>query len=125
LIATRFVLTEEVFQSPEALWSSPDGSHLLFATFNDSAVRSLSYPWFNLAAPGGVGSVVAGAGLPFGGTSHAAPAGGLGPPPSPGGPAPPAAYPNAFSGSFPASRYVRYPTVRTALGLHRSLFWMP
>uniref|UniRef100_A0A8D8RBP9 Inactive dipeptidyl peptidase 10 n=1 Tax=Cacopsylla melanoneura TaxID=428564 RepID=A0A8D8RBP9_9HEMI len=38
---------EEIFQ-PEsniALWPSPDGSYILFASFNDSEVRSFSYPW--------------------------------------------------------------------------------
>lgn len=38
---------EEIF-SPEsniALWPSPDGSYILFASFNDSDCRSFSYPW--------------------------------------------------------------------------------
>lgn len=37
---------EEVLQSPEALWSSYDGTHLLYATFNDSEVGILKFPWF-------------------------------------------------------------------------------
>ena len=30
---------EEVLPRPECTWSSPDGSHLLYATFNDTKVR--------------------------------------------------------------------------------------
>lgn len=37
---------EDVLQSPEALWSSYDGTHLLYATFNDSEVGILNFPWF-------------------------------------------------------------------------------
>ncbi|VEN35413.1 unnamed protein product [Callosobruchus maculatus] len=41
---------EDVLQSPEALWSSPDGTHLLYATFNDSEVGILNFPWFHTGA---------------------------------------------------------------------------
>ncbi|CAH1965772.1 unnamed protein product [Acanthoscelides obtectus] len=41
---------EDVLQTPEALWSSPDGSHLLYATFNDSEVGILNFPWFHTGA---------------------------------------------------------------------------
>ncbi|KAJ8915617.1 hypothetical protein NQ315_003401 [Exocentrus adspersus] len=37
---------KDVLQSPEALWSSHDGTHLLYATFNDSEVGILNFPWF-------------------------------------------------------------------------------
>lgn len=33
--------------SPEALWSSHDGTHLLYATFNDTDVGTLTFPWFS------------------------------------------------------------------------------
>lgn len=37
---------EEVLPRPEAIWPSPDGSKLLFASFNDSRVTTLEFPWF-------------------------------------------------------------------------------
>ncbi|CAG5099855.1 Similar to DPP10: Inactive dipeptidyl peptidase 10 (Homo sapiens), partial [Cotesia congregata] len=37
---------EEVLPKPEALWPSPDGSLLLYASFNDTKVTSLEFPWF-------------------------------------------------------------------------------
>ncbi|KAH0539481.1 inactive dipeptidyl peptidase 10 [Cotesia glomerata] len=37
---------EEVLPRPEALWPSPDGSLLLYASFNDTKVTSLEFPWF-------------------------------------------------------------------------------
>lgn len=46
---------EEILSSPEAVWPAPDGSTLLFASFNDSLVRTMSYPWFtfgSIVAPG-------------------------------------------------------------------------
>lgn len=76
---------EDVLTSPhDALWCSPDGSHLLFATFNDSEVRNFNFPWFSLSDSS---------------------------PPEPGV-------------SFPASRSVRYPTVRAEYYTpsHRVLF---
>ncbi|XP_075212470.1 inactive dipeptidyl peptidase 10 isoform X3 [Lycorma delicatula] len=40
---------EDILPFPEdALWCSPDGSHILYATFNDSDVRTFTYPWFGL-----------------------------------------------------------------------------
>jgi hypothetical protein len=39
-----------VLKSPEALWSSYDGTHLLYATFNDSEVGILNFPWFKTEA---------------------------------------------------------------------------
>ncbi|XP_063918050.1 inactive dipeptidyl peptidase 10 isoform X1 [Zophobas morio] len=37
---------EDVLKNPKALWSSYDGTHLLYATFNDSEVGILNFPWF-------------------------------------------------------------------------------
>ncbi|XP_053998740.1 dipeptidyl aminopeptidase-like protein 6 isoform X1 [Hylaeus anthracinus] len=37
---------EEVMPRPEATWPSPDGTHLLYATFNDTKVTALEFPWF-------------------------------------------------------------------------------
>lgn len=37
---------EEVLPRPEAAWPSADGSHLLYATFNDTKVTALEFPWF-------------------------------------------------------------------------------
>ncbi|XP_063230556.1 inactive dipeptidyl peptidase 10-like [Bacillus rossius redtenbacheri] len=37
---------EEILRSGGALWFSPDGQYLLFASFNDSAVGELRYPWY-------------------------------------------------------------------------------
>ncbi|KAK9731513.1 Dipeptidyl peptidase IV (DPP IV) N-terminal region [Popillia japonica] len=40
---------EDVLSSPKAMWSSPDGTHLIYATFNDSNVGTVTYPWFPMA----------------------------------------------------------------------------
>nr|XP_029728882.1 dipeptidyl peptidase 4-like isoform X2 [Aedes albopictus] len=37
---------EEIFTSFEAMWFSPDGNHIMYATFNDSRVGQMTYPWF-------------------------------------------------------------------------------
>lgn len=37
---------EDVLKKPEALWSSYDGTHLLYASFNDTNVGIMSFPWF-------------------------------------------------------------------------------
>ncbi|XP_043287837.1 inactive dipeptidyl peptidase 10 isoform X2 [Venturia canescens] len=37
---------EEVLPRPEAIWPSADGSKLLYASFNDSKVTTLEFPWF-------------------------------------------------------------------------------
>ncbi|XP_037913635.1 inactive dipeptidyl peptidase 10 isoform X2 [Hermetia illucens] len=50
---------EEIFAEPEAIWSSPDGSHLMYASFNDSDVGMMTYPWLAsgaIIAAGGVGT---------------------------------------------------------------------
>lgn len=47
---------EEIFAEPEAVWPSPDGQRLAYASFNDSEVGIMSYPWFHTAS-----SLVAGA----------------------------------------------------------------
>ncbi|XP_018325145.1 inactive dipeptidyl peptidase 10 isoform X2 [Agrilus planipennis] len=41
---------EDVLKNPEALWCSRDGTHLLYATFNDSDVGTLIFPWFSTGA---------------------------------------------------------------------------
>ena len=46
----HFLISEDIFASSEALWPSPDGSHIIFATFNDSKVRTLSFPWFGVSS---------------------------------------------------------------------------
>lgn len=38
--------TEEILSSSSALWWSPDGTKLSFATFNDSNVDVLQYPYY-------------------------------------------------------------------------------
>ncbi|XP_014238564.1 inactive dipeptidyl peptidase 10 isoform X1 [Trichogramma pretiosum] len=37
---------EEIMPRPDCTWPSSDGSRLLFATFNDTTVRALEFPWF-------------------------------------------------------------------------------
>lgn len=37
---------EEIFANPEAIWSSPDGTHIMYASFNDTRVGMMTYPWF-------------------------------------------------------------------------------
>ncbi|XP_076291931.1 A-type potassium channel modulatory protein DPP6 isoform X2 [Lasioglossum baleicum] len=46
---------EEVLPHPEATWPSPDGTHLLYASFNDTKVTALEFPWFG-TQPGQDGS---------------------------------------------------------------------
>lgn len=60
------LISEDILQSTEALWGSPDGSLVLYAAFDDSAVGALTFPWFSAAVT---------------------------------------------TGTFPATRSVRYPTV--------------
>ncbi|KYN10654.1 Venom dipeptidyl peptidase 4 [Trachymyrmex cornetzi] len=45
-----WVYEEEVFGSATAMWFSPDGQHLAFATFNDTAVKDMAY--FHYGTPG-------------------------------------------------------------------------
>lgn len=47
LFTVTLVSTEEVFKSQKAVWSSNDGSLLLYATFNDTNVGQMNYPWFS------------------------------------------------------------------------------
>lgn len=42
--------TEEIFATPEAIWSSDDGSHIMFVSFNDTQVGTMVYPWFDSGA---------------------------------------------------------------------------
>ncbi|XP_070134528.1 dipeptidyl peptidase 4 isoform X2 [Drosophila bipectinata] len=48
---------EEIFDTPEAIWSSSDGTHFMFATFNDTLVGLMSYPWLSSGALFGSGMV--------------------------------------------------------------------
>ncbi|XP_031617324.1 dipeptidyl aminopeptidase-like protein 6 isoform X3 [Contarinia nasturtii] len=41
---------EEIFTTPEAIWSSDDGSHLMYVEFNDTQVGTMVYPWFDSGA---------------------------------------------------------------------------
>lgn len=41
---------EEIFSTPEAVWSSEDGTHIMFATFNDTNVGLMTFPWFSTGA---------------------------------------------------------------------------
>ncbi|XP_011055618.1 PREDICTED: inactive dipeptidyl peptidase 10 isoform X1 [Acromyrmex echinatior] len=47
---------EEVLPRPQAIWPSPDGTHVLFATFNDTRVSALEFPWFGTPGQDGAGS---------------------------------------------------------------------
>ncbi|XP_023299933.1 prolyl endopeptidase FAP isoform X2 [Lucilia cuprina] len=51
---------EEIFDEPEAIWSSADGTHFMYASFNDSNVGMMTYPW--LAS----GAVLTGSGMSAG-----------------------------------------------------------
>ncbi|XP_017064521.2 dipeptidyl peptidase 4-like [Drosophila eugracilis] len=41
---------EEIFESPEAIWPSSDGTHFIFALFNDTNVGMMTYPWLSSGA---------------------------------------------------------------------------
>jgi hypothetical protein len=41
-----WVYEEEVLSSSNAFWWSPDGSKLCYASFNDSQVDIMQYPWY-------------------------------------------------------------------------------
>lgn len=41
------LFAEEIFAKPEAIWTSDDGARILFASFNDTLVGQLTYPWFD------------------------------------------------------------------------------
>jgi len=55
------LLTEDILSSPEALWGSLDGTHIMYASFNDSEVRILAFPWFGSSSISG--SFKGGAGM--------------------------------------------------------------
>lgn len=55
-----YIFSEEIFDKPEALWSSLDGSHFIYASFNDTNVGMMTYPW--LAS----GAIIAGSGMSSG-----------------------------------------------------------
>lgn len=54
------LIIEEIFDIPEAIWSSTDGSHFIFASFNDSHVGMMTYPWLSS------GAIIAGSGMSSG-----------------------------------------------------------
>ena len=41
-----WVYEEEVLASSNAIWWSPDGTKLCFASFNDTQVDLMQYPWY-------------------------------------------------------------------------------
>ncbi|KAM0733934.1 Venom dipeptidyl peptidase 4 [Formica fusca] len=43
-----WVYEEEVFRSAVAMWYSPDGQHLAFATFNDTVVKDMAYFYYGV-----------------------------------------------------------------------------
>lgn len=47
LIVGENECAEEVFATPEAIWSSDDGSHIMYISFNDTEVGTMVYPWFD------------------------------------------------------------------------------
>ena len=47
------LFAEDILSSPEALWGSPDGTHIMYASFNDSEVRNLAFPWFGSGSVSG------------------------------------------------------------------------
>lgn len=64
-VLTNFIdLTEEIFSTPEAIWSSQDGSHIMYASFNDTNVGMMTYPWFASGAVIAAGSVGSGSSFP-------------------------------------------------------------
>lgn len=55
---------EEIYSTPEAIWSSQDGSHIMYASFNDTNVGMMTYPWFASGAVIAAGSVGSGSSFP-------------------------------------------------------------
>lgn len=47
-----FVLLEEILGTNSALWSSTDGHMLVFASFNDTLVEELRFPWYGSPTEG-------------------------------------------------------------------------
>lgn len=45
---------EEVLPKPQAIWPSVDGTHILYATFNDTRVTALEFPWFGTTGQDGI-----------------------------------------------------------------------
>ncbi|XP_033154099.1 dipeptidyl peptidase 4 isoform X2 [Drosophila simulans] len=41
---------EEIFEAPEAIWTSSDGTHFMYALFNDTNVGMMTYPWLSSGA---------------------------------------------------------------------------
>lgn len=41
----------EILKTSHALWFSPDGSHLMYLTFNDTLVDEYKYTWYDGGSP--------------------------------------------------------------------------
>ena len=41
-----YIILEEVLGTNKALWFSPDGTQLAYASFNDTEVLQIKYPWY-------------------------------------------------------------------------------
>lgn len=61
---SRFFSAEEIFNEPEAIWSSPDGSHLMYASFNDTNVGMMTYPWLASGAIIAANGMISGSSFP-------------------------------------------------------------
>ncbi len=46
LIFSILFIPVEIFMSNNAVWTSPSGQYLVYATFNDSRVGEASYTWY-------------------------------------------------------------------------------
>lgn len=58
------LVAEEIFATPEAIWTSDDGTHIMFASFNDTQVGTMAYPWFTSGAVMAVHSIGGGSSFP-------------------------------------------------------------
>jgi len=47
----HFPLAVEIFESNKALWFNPTGTTLLYASFDDSGVGEVIYPWYAESYP--------------------------------------------------------------------------
>ncbi|XP_025072942.1 dipeptidyl aminopeptidase-like protein 6 [Pogonomyrmex barbatus] len=56
---------EEVLPRPQAIWPSPDGTHILYAVFNDTKVSALEFPWFGTPGQDGASPSPLGASKSF------------------------------------------------------------
>ncbi|XP_055386032.1 inactive dipeptidyl peptidase 10 isoform X2 [Condylostylus longicornis] len=42
---TDWLYQEEIFEKSDAVWPSPDGTQFMYASFNDSKVGTMTFPW--------------------------------------------------------------------------------